>query len=76
MVPSSPEERKGMYQSQHYSQDADGASSEKDASSDTEGWRLQATHLYCVFSQYNQQIIRLYNECCVDRLFAGFVDGW
>ena len=38
MVPTSPEGSKGSYPSQHYPQDADGASSTKDVSSETEGW--------------------------------------
>jgi hypothetical protein len=39
MVPTSPEGSKGSYPSQHYPQDeADGASSTKDAFSETEGW--------------------------------------
>jgi len=36
MVPTSPEGSKGSYPSQHYPQDADGASSTKDVSSETE----------------------------------------
>jgi hypothetical protein len=38
MVPISPEGSKGSYPSQHYPQDADGASSTKDTSSETPGW--------------------------------------
>lgn len=39
MVPTSPEGSKGSYPSQHYPPDeVDGASTTKDASSETEGW--------------------------------------
>jgi len=44
MVPTSPEISKDSHPSQHHSQDADGASSIEDVSSETEGWCLKVTH--------------------------------
>jgi len=48
MVPTSPEGSKGRHPSQHYSQDANEASSTKHASSDTEGWCLKVTQTCCI----------------------------